>query len=201
MRIILFLFLIGCGFGSIAKPSNCCQTIKQHYDVEISLLHAGIGMPNHLINGRIQPGLNLGIIRKQPNKKHVQHHVLFGIFRQQALQTALFVKPGIGYRIHIFKNFQLRPQINLALMGVRNSNKEFKWENGQYEAVNRNRFQVMPSLGLEAIYHGFKIQKYPIGIVLRYEFGMQLPFSNLSAVLPINQIAIGVRSSLKIKKS
>ena len=79
-------------------------------------------------------------------------------------------------------------------MLVRQINDEFTYTgNGNYERVNRSRFQINPSFGVDAVLKIGDLKKYRYGLMLGYEFGVQLPFSELSSVLPLNQLKIGMR--------
>ena len=85
---------------------------------------------------------------------------------------------------------------NLSLMIVQQINDEFKLNaHGEYEQVSKMRFQLMPSFGLETGIPVTKSKRFSYFLILGYELGMQLPFSVISSVLPINQLHIGVAIS------
>lgn len=204
MRYSLF-FLLSClhliSFAKEKKQSKISSYIHQT-TLRASLLNAGIGMPTHFVNGRLHPGIQLGIqksISKQAKKSYIDYSFHLGYFAQQSLQRALYLKPGIGYNIHLYKRIMLRPVFSLPLMAVQQINDEFKLNNqGEYEQVNKMRFQLMPSLGMETSIPVAHSKQCQYNITLGYDFGLQLPFSVISSVLPINQLHIGVSiSSLK----
>ena len=86
--------------------------------------------------------------------------------------------------------------LNLSLMGVQQINDEFKMNsNGEYEQVSKLRFQVMPAAGVETFIPLCHAKNKQCALTLGYEFGVQLPFSVISTILPINQIHIGIAVS------
>lgn len=148
-------------------------------------------MPPHFINGRWHPGLNL-CLDKMITKRHgFKHQYALGYFAQRSLQRVAYIKGGMAYRYPVWNNLYLQPSLNLSVMDVRNSNKEFKFENGHYKELSRNRLQLMPSFGMElgSVIGHSKHTDY--GVLFRYEFGVQLPFSQISAILPMNQLHVG----------
>lgn len=184
-----------------AKKSNISCSILQKSDYRISIFNAGIGMPPHFINGRLHPGIELGLQKplfKKTKKSFINYSLLIGYFTQQSLQRSFYIKPDIGYQINISNNFSLRPLLSASLMGVQQINKEYKLnDKGEYEQAPRNRCQVMPSIGLEASYSFHKSKKMQYAAFVGYQFGVQLPFSSISSILPINQLHVGIQ----LKKS
>jgi hypothetical protein len=169
----------------------------QHADVRFDILNAGIGMPPHFINGRLHPGFQLGLqhpFRQKHRKSYGEYFLGAGYFAQRSLQRAFFLKPGIGYTVPIYKGITIRPVCHLSLMTVKQINDEFKLnDHGVYEQVSKYRFQMMPSFGLETavpVAHG---KHRCCAITLGYDFGLQLPFSALSSLLPMNVLHAGVR--------
>lgn len=160
-----------------------------------TFLNGGIGMPPHFINGRLHPGFDLGIqtdLFRKKKKNKVDYSLVAGYFSVRSLQSLAFLKPGLGYMINVYKSNVIRPNINLSAMYVRQINAEFKYISpGKYEMVRHARFQLMPSLGVEALVSLRKIKAHRLHLILGYESGMQLPFSEISSILPINQLHVG----------
>lgn len=167
---------------------------KTSYSVDFQ--NAAIGLPPHLINGRLHPGLQVGMqkpIRMTNKQSRGNYSLLIGYFAQQALQRALYLKPGVGYRIRLSRNLMIRPMMNLACMGVQQINNEFRLiRPGVYTKQSAFRFQLLASAGLEAGVWVATTKHLNVEATLAYEFGMQFPFSEIASTLPINQLHVGV---------
>jgi len=200
-RSIVFLYLIILPSFVFAQTNQEESTkiesrfsrILRSHDVRVALQNVGIGMPPNFVNGKLHPGLLIGIQKKIRRTTQWDYHLDLGYFAIHSLQRVAYIKPGMGYTVSIAKKLELRPTINFALMGVGQINDEFKFVNGQYEKVARHRLQVAPSFGLESFTTVVKKKNIAYQAMLAYEFGVQLPFSSLSSILPLNQIKIGVR--------
>ncbi len=174
------------------KPT---KGILHHFTWRATFLNGAIGMPPHFINGRLHPGVDLGFqsdLFRKNKKNKIDYTLLAGYFSVRSLQSLTYLKPGIGYAIKVYKSTYIRPNLNVSAMYVRQINEEFKFVSpGKYEIVRHARFQVMPSLGVEALISISKIKARQLNLILGYEFGMQLPFSEISSILPINQLHLG----------
>jgi hypothetical protein len=75
---------------------------------------------------------------------------------------------------------------------VTQTNDEFRLnERGEYVQATRMRLQLLPAAAL-SVYSLFLHKKtFDAGLSLQYRFMMQYPFSNLSAILPMNQLMAG----------
>jgi len=195
----LVLLITGTSICSLSAK-GLKDRLQHRSRYQLSLTNSAIGTPPHFINGRLHPGGEAGLLTplgKAHRKNSADVHLLFSYFSQASLQRNVGLKPGIGYRIRLYKQLSLRPKLSLNLMAVQQINEEYRYTSGgQYEKVNPWRFQCLPSLGLEAYYPLFKVNERPIVLTLGYEFGMQLPFSVISAFLPVNQLQIGLQSQL-----
>ncbi len=214
MRLIFIIVLSMLNVYGFAKNSHhtiapkslsgCKKFLFNNSLFHASILNTGIGMPPNIINGRLHPGIELGFqkkMTKNEKKSTLDYSFNLGYFSIRSLEQASYLKPGIGYSFCISKRFCIRPSLNGSLMMVRQLNDEFKFKgNGNYETVSPLRFQVAPSLGLETSINLFQLSKMDIGFRLKYEFGVQLPFSLLSSVLPLNQLHIGVNLKPLINK-
>jgi hypothetical protein len=164
-----------------------------------------IGMPNHIVNGRLHPGLELGIassLRKTSRRNYLDYQFHLGYFSQRFLQQNLYLKPSLGYAFKVYKSIHIRPSLHGAFMLNRQKNDEFKYTgNGQYEKVSPYRFQFMPGLGLSLWGKAYSAKRWTLYPTLGYEFGMQLPFSSISSLLPLNQLKIGIRLAFSHSKS
>ncbi len=208
MRKILFLNFCIILFSSFSVDGLLVKGKRyKATQIRATLNCASIGMPTHMSNGRFQLGAELGFLHPlKKNNKKWNYSVHAGYFAFQSLQRATYIKPGIGYSFKFLNIYMLRPSFNAAMMGVWQTNDEFKFiGNGQYEKVKRFRTQAMPTIGLELLMpiplmrsHKFFLKKkeikYSHSVILRYEFGEQTPFSKLSNILPINQLHIGVNT-------
>ena len=192
MKISIAFLILFLSCDLIAKPG-----VLQRHDLHALLTTNVIGMPSHAFNGRIHPGFEIGFTRrlsKSSKKNYLDYQDNIGYFSQRYLQQNLYFKPSLGYAIKTFKSLYLRPCIQSALILNRQKNQEFKYVgNGQYEKVSPYRFQFMPTFGLSAWFKAFEQKKYSLYPTFAYEFGMQLPFSGISSLLPINQFKAGIR--------
>lgn len=186
---LFFTLFYMVGFGK-----NKLHNFFEKRATSIVVQHAGVGMPLHGINGRFQPGFELGIEKLKSRKHFISLQYTFGYMAQRSLQRSFYLKPSLGYNYFVFKNkLKIKPHLDFAIMLTRQTNKEFKLENGRYERVNPLRFQVMPTAGLDV---GLPIKKNnhkQYSLLAGYAFGIQLPFSELSTILPINQFRIGLQ--------
>lgn len=200
--VVYFSMLCTIGFAKQRNSSlvqrnhdKCKQFLLRRAVFNATVMNTGIGMPPHFVNGRIHPGFELGLqkqLSKKSLKSSLDYSVSLGYFSIASLQRAMYLKPGLGYTILLSKKLFFRPSLNLSLMNVYQSNDEFEFKgNGNYDKVSSARFQVAPSLGLAAGIGLVQLSKWNIGLLLKYEFGVQLPFSQLSSILPLNQIHIG----------
>lgn len=207
--VIFFILLVSTFAGRAEKKSYDVEDRQSQKPVpslqfkiqyQLSFMNAGIGMPPHFFNGRLQPGFEFGAgfnTIKKPRRSKTEYNVLVGYFAHRSLQRVAYIKPGFGYSIYIYKNLRVKPMFNCSVMLAHQLNDEFRYTgNGTYEKVSPNRMQFMPAAGLEATAPLATFKNYSTGLMLKYEFGLQLPFSDLSALLPVNQIHIG----FKIKK-
>ncbi len=196
MLIILQLFTLQ-SFAHLedAERKKTRKGILHHFTWRATFLNGAIGMPPHFINGRLHPGVDLGIqsdLFRKNKKNKIDYTLLAGYFSVRSLQSLAFLKPGVGYAIKVYKSHYIRPHLNVSAMYVRQINAEFKYiGSGNYEMVRHARFQVMPSIGAEALVPISKSKNHQLNLILGYEFGMQLPFSEISSILPINQLHLG----------
>lgn len=197
---LLMLFLSGLLSTSLSAI-GLKDRLLHRSRYQVSLTNSAIGTPPHFMNGRLHPGFEAGLLTplgKGHRKNTADAHLLFSYFSQASLQRSIGLKPGIGYRIRLYKELGLRPKLSLNLMAVQQLNEEFKFSgNGQYEKVNPWRLQFMPSLGLEAYHPLFTMKQRVVALTLGYEFGMQLPFSVISSLLPMSQLQIGLQTQLR----
>lgn len=190
---------------AISKEQKSCKFNRyiKESEVRLAVLNAGIGMPPHFLNGRLQPGVQLGLQHpfRQRHKKCFGDYTLWaGYFAQRSLQRSSFIKPGLGYSVPVYKHIMLRPAFHLALMSVRATNDEFKRnDQGIYEQVSRCRFQIMPGFGAETSMPLAHRNKFQYAFTFGYELGFQLPFSQISSVLPMNIFHAGIKIN-SIKK-
>ncbi len=169
----------------------------QKFSWQVTIQNASIAMPPHIINGRLHPGFEMGM-NKAFQTKHktsfFNYNFLLGYTAQQSLQRTMYLKSGLGYSISLFKKWYIRPSLQMSWMRVRQSNDEFEYiGNGEYKTVDRNRFQCMTSVGFETGIPILQRKKMQYEALLKYEFGIQYPFSIISATLPINQIHFGIK--------
>jgi hypothetical protein len=210
MRYLIIAFATLLSLSSWAIGSSSVDTKakkqvsrKQGYVYQFSVLNGGIGMPPAIFNGRIQPGVEVGIskaISKNSKKKKLAIQVNAGYMRQKSLQRVVFVKPAIAYNVKVTKKLSVQPSVGLSLMAAQQANKEFTFNETtqSYSKVSPIRLQTMPSVGVSPVYNIYQDKRYQYALFAKYEFGTQLPFSALSNILPVNMVNIGVRiSSLK----
>lgn len=191
-----YFFIIVCWLG-LYQTAQASLRIHWHKGDAIFFhgIHAGIGLPTHGINGRLQPGIGVGYIR-QTKHQHLLWEIALAYTAQQSLQRSFYVQPGISYQYKI-KNMAVDAGLHMAAMFVKQTNDEFVWQStGTYQSVSAYRFQYMPSLHLGIQYPVYSTAHFKYSIHGRYAFGIQYPFSELSAFLPINQFQLG----LSIKK-
>jgi hypothetical protein len=197
MKNILLLFvLLNSYFGFAQETTEQKSAFAQYLntlDYRIAIQNVGIGMPPNFVNGKAHPGLAVGVQNKFADSSRWDYHFDLGYFAIHSLQRVAYLKPGIGYPISIAQRVELRPNVSLGILGVGQINDEFKFVNGGYEKVSRHRLQLMPSFGLESFMQIANSKKISYEVMLGYEFGVQLPFSSLSNILPLNQLKIGVR--------
>ena len=169
--------------------------------LHLNLMNAGIGTPPRFINGRMHPGLEVGVSKpfaRSEKKNRPEVRLLLGYMAQPSLQRAAYLQPGLGYRFRLYRRLDLIPHLDVALMGVRQTNDGFRYQgNGQYRAEGRWGLQVLPALGLELSLRTGKKPESP-AICGGYRFGMQLPFSTISSLLPINRLHLGVQFPLSL---
>ncbi len=198
---ILTILLFSVFFSASAKDKRLIDFINnQSYFLNIK--NFGIGMPPHFVNGRAHLGVEIGTQHLFISKKKSSflYQYSLGYFSQQSLQRALFLRPGIGYQGYFFKQFYIKPQLHVAAMWVRQINEEFVFQsNGEFKKISSSRIQWMPSLGAELGLPLFQHKNRIYHARAGYDFGVQLPFSALSKILPINQIYIGISSSISSK--
>lgn len=179
------------------QASSKFESFLKSSAYQISSTNTAIGMPPNFVNGRLHPGFSLGLQRsfsEITKKNYWDYSAHLGYFAIPSLQRALFLKPGIGYTLPIHKKIGLRPNVNSSFMLVSQINNEFQYVgSGQYEQVNKNRIQIMPSFGLEAFVLINRTKHFKYDALFGYEFGVQLPFSELSSILPLNQLKMGLR--------
>jgi hypothetical protein len=192
---LFFLFSVGL----YANKKCSLSKVYHKYDVQFSVFNASIGMPPHFVDGRIQPGINIGLEKIKEKRNTFLHHYAIGYFAHRSLQRINYLKAGYGYRFQIIKSLYLKPALNLSAMMVRQTNREFIFKNGSYEEANRNRLQLMPSFSIDMSLPIAALKRRKINTFFRYEFGVQLPFSQLSSILPINQLHLGVSFHLNKK--
>lgn len=189
--VLLLVVIAPCIKGY--SKDNYHLFFKKHQS-EIIVQHAGIGMPQHGINGRLQPGFELGFHRLQAKKRYAGIHYALGYMAQRSLQRSYYVKPSLFYYYTVVQHkLIVQPHLDLGVLLTRQTNKEFKFEQGVYDRVNPLRMQCLPSLGIDLHTPIYKTKKYTYNAVLGYAFGLQLPFSELSTILPINQFRIGIQ--------
>jgi hypothetical protein len=200
MRILLLITLLGLQALTL-KAGDSCRFMLRH-DLQASIHNAAIGMPPHLINGRIHPGLEVGFLQtlsKKTHKNNPEQGVFLGYMAQQALQRSLYAKYLLGYKIKTYQSWWVKPGLQLGIMGVHQRNAEFKINaQGQYEKISALRAQFLTGLHLETGLHIGYFNQYPLQLIGRYEFAMQWPFSQISSLLPINQVHLGVRASNRV---
>jgi hypothetical protein len=172
----------------------------QKSTLRATFLNAGIGMPPHFVNGRLHPGFEAGLQKSftdHPARAHGIYTIQLGYFSQRSLQRAWYLKPGAGFSLQLHKKIALTPKFNLSLMAVQQINPEYKLnDQHQYVQVNSMRIQWMPSLGLETTVLLAQSARLQYRLLAGYEFGLQLPFSAISAILPVNQLFAGVAISM-----
>lgn len=193
---IVFLFFIPC--LAFAQNETEQKSSLHNYlvssDYRMALTTTGIGMPPNFINGGLHPGLQVGFQRALKAGSKLDYSFDLEYFAIPSLQRVAAFRPSLGFPIQLAKWIELRPNVNLALMLTHQLNDEFRFTStGQYEAVGKNRLQVSPSIGLETFIQLAQKQKMNYELMLGYAFGMQLPFSALSSLLPLNQLKVGVR--------
>jgi hypothetical protein len=201
--IIVTLTFIGWYDASSQNPTNRAIKWNSQNQYGIHLLNVGIGMPHHPVNGRIQPGLYLSLNHpiKLTKLSKYDYELGFGYFAQQALQRASFISLGLGRKIELSRKLHFRPAISHDLMLVRNSNDEFRFiSGGKYQKVSPYRFQQRTSIGMSLGCRLAQLKKYNISTQIGYQFGVQYPFSNLSGILPLNQISFALLLNLNNKK-
>lgn len=200
MRNALLIALF-CLSSSIALAGDSCRFLIKH-DIQASLHNAAIGTPPHFINGRLHPGLEVGFLQtlsKKQHKNNPEQGIFLGYMAQQALQRSLYAKYLLGYKIKTYKSWWVKPGLQLGVMGVHQRNAEFKLNaQGEYEKISALRAQFLTGLHLETGLHIGYFKQYPLQLVGRYEFAMQWPFSQISSLLPINQMHLGLRASNKV---
>ena len=183
------------------KAGDSCRFLQKH-DIQASFHNAAIGTPPHFINGRIHPGLEVGFLHtlsKKAHKNNPEQGFFLGYMAQQALQRSLYAKYLLGYKIKTYKSWWVKPGLQLGIMGVHQRNAEFKLNTqGQYEKISALRAQFLSGLHMETGLHIGYFKEYPLQLVGRYEFAMQWPFSQISSLLPINQLHLGLRASNKV---
>lgn len=192
MKRIIFLLTLLPFLLSAAKK-NASYQLLHHYDIQAHIMNAGIGMPLHFINGRLQPGVQLGMMSHLKKKKGFLHQYGVGYFAHRSLQRICYVRAGMQYAFPVYKKLYLHPQANFSGMIVRQTNREFKFVNGVYKEVGSTRLQLMPSLGMDISYPVLHHGSWSYSLYAGYEFGIQYPFSTLSSTLPIQQIKLGIQ--------
>ena len=193
---ILYFFLASSQlFAQSVKKQSCLASYLNQSSCQVSFVSSSIGMPPHILNGRFQPGFEFGLnhpIRKGKTNS-IQYSLLAGYFAQQSLQRAAYIKLGLSKNVRIYKSFKIKMGIQNSFMLVRQTNDEFTYiGNGNYQTNSRSRLQLMPSVRISPQCKLYTYKKYFVHGFLAYEFGMQLPFSNLSSLLPIQQVHIGL---------
>ncbi len=194
MKKGIFLFALCCFyFAGKASPHQLFS--KAAWRVSIS--NHAISMPTRPVNGQWQPGLELSYIARIKNSEKTQalyNQFAIGYFAHRSLQRVSYLKYGIGYTWILNAKWFLRPSLNLSTLGVWNSNEEFTYSgSGQYQKHSPFSVQAMPSIGLESVFLFANKGAYRWGWLLRYEFGVQGPFSILSSILPVNQFYTGIQ--------
>lgn len=177
--------------ASFANPS-----LLRKFCYSIQATNNAIGTPPHFINGRMHLGVEIGlqkdIIQNDHNNK-LDFHLSAGYYSQKSLQQNTYLKPSLGYVFKIYKSLCIRTGLQTSLILNRQLNDEFIYSgNGTYKKVSPYRFQFMPSLGISSWIKLFTSQKLSLYPTMGYEFGMQMPFSSISMLLPTNQLKIGL---------
>ncbi|MGI9191898.1 MAG: hypothetical protein ACR2IL_07325 [Chitinophagaceae bacterium] len=193
-----WLIALFCLQSLALHAGDSCRFLLRH-DIQATLHNAAIGMPPHIINGRMHPGLEVGFLQtlsKKVHKNNPEQGVFLGYMAQQALQRSIYAKYLLGYKIKTYKSWWVKPGLQLGVMAVHQRNAEFKLNaQGQYEKISVLRAQFLSGLHLETGLHVGYFKQYPLQLVGRYEFAMQWPFSQISSLLPINQVHVGLRAS------
>jgi hypothetical protein len=188
MRI---LFLLTAVVFCSNSQAQFISKITSRYRSQVAIGHAGIAMPPALLNGRLQPTFRVSIIKDKAKPRYANQEFAVGYMAQRALQRAGYVSVGYGYEWKKWNRVFLRPALNASLLFVQNTNPEFEFRDGEYVHLSGSRLQFMPSFSLDVGTSFIRIKNKQGGLFLRYEFGTQLPFSNLSTILPLSQLTVG----------
>lgn len=204
MRYLSIFLLSVISFGALAlgtttnnqKKSAKVKPVKTY---QFSLLNSSIGMPPKFINGRMQPGVEVGfskpLTKRTSAKKKLAVQVNAGYMRQRSLQRNFYVKPAATVSFPVTKKLSIQPSLGLGLMMTQQINKEFKFNEatGTYTKAPSVRFQTLPALGVAPVYNVYQDKRYQYALFAKYEFGAQLPFSALSGILPMNMLQFGIK--------
>lgn len=201
MRKRYFFIVLWCTLSytlAVAGPKRATmfKKISENAGLKLLVFNQAIGMPPSFVNGRLHPGVELGIqapfIHKNKNS-FLDYSLSLGYFSQQQLQRVVFIKVGSGYRFQLVKGFSLRPSLNLSAFYVSQLNDEFIYQgNGVYEKYKGKKIQAKPGIGVDLLSPTLKFKSVNFNLIGGYEFGLQLPFSLLSSTLPLNQLHVGI---------
>lgn len=196
MKKLLILLLWLPTLASAKKKEEMPWLLK-NYNLQVQVMSAGIGLPPHIIDGRVQPGLQGALASRKKNNHGITYQIGLGYFAHRSLQRIAYLKAGIQYILPIGTSFSIQPNLNVYALGVRRTNREFQFVNGTYEEIKRTALNGMPTAGLDAIIPLAQSILWRYSLLLGYEFGVQYPFSALSSTLPIQPLKFGVQLQRK----
>jgi hypothetical protein len=198
---LLLLSIAAFGIGKVPKAQKVgakkqTKALPKKTTFQFGLLNSAIST-NKVINGTPHLGVEVGFsvpLNKNAKKQRFTVGADAGYFFQKGLQSGAYIKPNIAYTIPVAKGVTLQPRIGLGYMLTTNSNNEFKLgTNGEYSKISPYNSQMLASVGVQPNFSIYNSKQYRYNAYLRYEFGMQTPFSTISTLLPMTMMHIGLK--------
>jgi hypothetical protein len=184
------------GFVKNATKKASKKVFSKNTTYHIGLLNSAITMPTKILNGTPHLGVEVGFsapLKKDAKKQRFNIGADAGYFYQKGLQSVTYLKPNIAYNIAITKKINIQPRISAGAMLTNNLNNEFKANaDGVYQKTSPLNLQAFGSIGVQPNVNVYNSKHFTYDAYLRYEFGMQGPFSAISAVLPLTMFHLGV---------
>jgi hypothetical protein len=205
MRSTAILLLIcscvfsASAFRAVGGGKKRSSSSVKRLSVSASFLNAAVSMPTKPFNGKLNPGVNVGLRTAAANgTKHLQVGVDLGYAYQAGLQSFTYIKPNLGYKFNVSKAVSVSPIVGAGILMSRRLNSEYQpttGGNGSVNFVSSTPWspQFMTSIGIEPSVLLYKGSGVRANVFMRYDFATQTNFATISTLLPITIWQLGLR--------